>query len=68
LASRVERDQDDIRFLYGLCGFSTATEGLDLVESTYPSNAIAPRVQFLLEEMFPGTEPESPPPEDPPGE
>ena len=68
LASRVERDQDDIRFLYGLCGFSTATEGLDLVESTYPSNAIAPRVQFLLEEMFPGTEPESPPSEDPPGE
>jgi hypothetical protein len=54
LASRVERDQDDIRFLYELCGFSTAAEGLDLVESTYPAHAIAPRVQFLLEEMFPG--------------
>jgi hypothetical protein len=53
LASRVERDQDDIRFLYHLCGFSTAAEGLDLVESTYPAHAIAPRVQFLLEEMVP---------------
>lgn len=56
LASRIERDQDDIRFLYDLCGFSTATEGLDLVESTYPSLEIAPRVQFLLEEMFPANE------------
>ena len=54
LASRLERDQDDIRFLYGLCGFMTATEGLDLIQSTYPKRAIAPRVQFLLEEMFPG--------------
>jgi hypothetical protein len=56
LASRLERDQDDIRFLYDLCGFSTAEEGLDLIESTYPNRAIAPRVQFLLEEMFPGDE------------
>jgi len=54
LASRLERDQDDIRFLYDLCGFSTAEEGLDLIESTYPDRAIAPRVRFLLEEMFPG--------------
>jgi len=56
LASRLERDQDDIRFLYDLCGFSTAEEGLDLIESTYPNHAIAPRVRFLLEEMFPGSE------------
>jgi uncharacterized nucleotidyltransferase DUF6036 len=55
LAARVERDQDDIRFLYYLCGFSTAAEGLDLVEATYPAHAIAPRVQFLLEEMFPAS-------------
>lgn len=53
LASRLERDRDDIRFLYDLCGFSTADEGLELVESTYPNSAIAPRVQLLLEEMFP---------------
>ncbi len=54
LASRLERDQDDIRFLYDLCGFSTAAEGMDLVESAYPGHAVAPRVQFLVEEMFPG--------------
>lgn len=53
LASRVERDQDDIRVLYEMCGFSTAEEGLELVASTYPDYAIGPRVQFLLEEMFP---------------
>lgn len=56
LASRIERDQDDIRFLYDLCGFSTAEEGLDLIESTYPNHVIALRVQFLLDEMFPGNE------------
>lgn len=36
LAARVERDQDDIRALYRLCGFTTAEEGLRLVQSTYP--------------------------------
>jgi len=56
LASRLERDQDEIRILYDLCGFSTAEEGLDLIESTYPNHVIAPRVQFLLDEMFPGNE------------
>jgi hypothetical protein len=44
LASRVERDQDDIRALYALCGFTTADEGLDLVASMYPGWVIAPRV------------------------
>ena len=45
-----------LRFLYELCGFSTADEGLELLESTYPNQVIAPRVQFLLEQMFPGSE------------
>jgi hypothetical protein len=53
LASRLERDQDDIRFLYDLCGFTTAAEGLDLLQSAYPTHVIAPRTQFLLEEMYP---------------
>jgi hypothetical protein len=53
LASRVERDEDDIRALYGLCGFTTAAEGLALVEAMYPARPIAAKVQFLLEEMFP---------------
>jgi hypothetical protein len=52
----VDRDQDDIRTLYGLCGFTTAEEGLRLLERTYPSHLIAPRAQFLLQEMFPARE------------
>ena len=51
LAAR-EQDIDDIVFLYRLCGFTTASQGLDLVESLYPGQAISPRVQFLLEEKF----------------
>ncbi|MGH3472182.1 MAG: DUF6036 family nucleotidyltransferase [Nocardioidaceae bacterium] len=40
LAARVERDQDDIRTLYRLCGFDLAEDGLRLVESTYPEYLI----------------------------
>jgi hypothetical protein len=53
MASRVERDQDDIRDLYRLCGLTTAEEGLDLLSSYYPEHLILPRVQYLLQEMFP---------------
>lgn len=56
LAARVDRDQDDIRALYELCGFTTAGDGLRLLESTYPAHVIAPRAQFLLQEMFPARE------------
>lgn len=55
LASRAERGQDDIRALYEMCGFTSAAEGLDLVQSSYPAHVIAPRVQFLLEEIFPSS-------------
>ncbi len=53
MASRVERDQDDIRELYRLCGFTNVEQGLDLLTSFYPDRVILPRVQFLLQEMFP---------------
>lgn len=53
LASRAERDQDDIRELYRLCGFTTAAQGLALVDATYPEYVIPPRTRFMLEEMFP---------------
>jgi hypothetical protein len=52
LASRVDQDTDDIKALYKELGFTTADEGLDLVESYYPSNRLEPRTQFLLEELF----------------
>lgn len=54
LAARVERDQDDIRLLYELCGFTTAEQGLHLIEEAYPSYVIPPRTRFMLEEMYPG--------------
>ena len=53
LAARVERDQDDIRILYNLCGFSTAEQGLAVVEAAYPSYVIPARTRLMLEEMFP---------------
>lgn len=56
LAARVERDQDDIRTLYSLCGFTTAEEGIGLVASAYPEGLIPPRARFLLEELFPSRE------------
>jgi Nucleotidyltransferase of unknown function (DUF6036) len=56
LASRGDRDQDDIRTLYKMCGMTTADEGLDLVARYYPDRLILPRVSFLLQEMFPARE------------
>ncbi len=53
LAARVDVDRDDIVTLYRLCGFATAIVGLDLLATTYPSRPVAPRVQYLLEELFP---------------
>ena len=53
LASRTDRDVDDIRALYHLCGLSTAEEGLNLLTSYYPERIVLPRVQFLLQELFP---------------
>jgi hypothetical protein len=67
LAARVERDQDDIRTLYQLCGFTTAEEGLRLVQSTYPDYRLLPRTRFMLEEMFPVREPSREPRLDGPG-
>ena len=53
MASRTERDVDDIRTLYDICGLTTAEEGLALLESFYPQDLILPRVESLLQEMFP---------------
>ncbi len=58
LAARVERDQDDIRELYRLCGLSTPAEGLAVVEAAYPQHIIPPRTRLMLEEMFPSRDAE----------
>jgi len=53
MAARVERDEDDIRRLFDICGLRSARERLDLIQETYPDMAIQPKVRYLLEEMFP---------------
>lgn len=53
LAARSERDQDDIRLLYQLCGLETSKQGLQVVQEAYPEYVIPARTRFMLEEMFP---------------
>ena len=50
-AARVERDADDIAVLYRLSGFESVGDALDFVGRTYPHLRLAPRVQYLLEEL-----------------
>jgi Nucleotidyltransferase of unknown function (DUF6036) len=56
LAARVERDTDDIKALYRLCGFTTVDEGLQLVGHAYPEAVIPVRTRLLLEELYPRRE------------
>jgi hypothetical protein len=50
-ASRVEADAEDIAFLYRQLGYTTVSEGLDLVQAMYSGRPIDAKVQFLLEEI-----------------
>lgn len=53
-AARVDRDDEDIRTLAGLCGLSSADEILALTEEVMDRRQpLLPKVQFLIEEMFP---------------
>ncbi|MGI8627075.1 MAG: DUF6011 domain-containing protein [Geodermatophilaceae bacterium] len=52
LAAR-DTDIEDIQILYAACGYTTAAQGLDLLEATYPSHLITPRVRYILEELYP---------------
>lgn len=53
LASRTDRDVDDIKFLFELCGLSSADDGAKLLESYYPARVIPARSHLLLQELFP---------------
>jgi hypothetical protein len=50
LAAR-EADEEDLRVLYPLCGFSSATEALDAVAAAYPGRLIKASTQYLIEEV-----------------
>jgi hypothetical protein len=50
-AARVDRDADDIVALYRLSRFESVDEVLDFVGRTYPHLQLAPKVQYLLEDL-----------------
>lgn len=52
-ASRVDRDVDDIRFLAGLCRANTAEEVLSIATRVLGHENLAPKVQYVVEELFP---------------
>lgn len=51
-ASRVERDEDDLRVLLALCGISSVDEALRLVEGFYGNRPVEPRVRYLVESLL----------------
>lgn len=56
-AARIDRDQDDIRFLAKECGVSTADEVLAIAEGVIGRERLMPKAQFLVQEMFPQPRP-----------
>ena len=53
-AARVDRDADDIRLLAHFCGLNSAAQVLDVTEQIIGTERpLEPKVQFLIEEMFP---------------
>lgn len=61
-AARIDRDQDDIRFLASEAGAKTAEDVLRIAERVIGSNRLLPKAQFIVQEMFPADPVESPPP------
>jgi hypothetical protein len=53
LASRADRDIDDIKFLYQLCGLSTAEEGAELLQSYYPTRRAFTRPGYRTRALSP---------------
>ena len=53
-AARVDRDEDDIRFLAGILGLTTADEILAVVADVWGAAAsrLAPKCCFFVQEMF----------------
>jgi hypothetical protein len=52
-AARIDRDQDDIRFLARETGAKTADAVLRIAEQVIGSNRLLPKAQFIVQEMFP---------------
>jgi len=52
MAMRIPGDDEDIEVLLGMCGITTAAEGVALVERMYPHGQALPKTRFFLEERF----------------
>jgi Nucleotidyltransferase of unknown function (DUF6036) len=44
-----EADEDDLRILYPLCGFTSANDALDAVAAAYPGRLLKASTQYLVE-------------------
>ncbi len=53
-AARVDRDADDLRVLYALCGYDSVEAAIDDVAAIYPPGLLPPKTQFLLGELLAG--------------
>jgi Nucleotidyltransferase of unknown function (DUF6036) len=60
-AARIDRDQDDIRFLAREAGAKTADDVLRIAAQVIGSSRLLPKAQFIVQEMFPENPAESPP-------
>jgi hypothetical protein len=61
-AARIDRDQDDIRFLARETGAKTADDVLRIAEQVIGTNRLLPKAQFIVQEMFPEDPAEPSPP------
>ena len=52
LAARAEQDTSDITLLYGVCGYSTAADGISLLSELLPGRPVPAATVELLEAMF----------------
>ena len=52
-ASRIDRDDDDIKYLAHHLGLTKADEILDVAARFYPSGRIEAKVQFYVQQLFP---------------
>lgn len=50
-ASRDERDLDDAATLFGLLGYTTAEQGIDLLTNTYPAGRLLPRHRYVVQDV-----------------
>jgi len=59
-AARIDRDQDDIRFLARETGAKTPDDVLRIAEQVTGSNRLLPKARFIVQEMVPAGPAESP--------